>query len=208
MGSLFWLERHYIGQDLLAAEDNKWWFYLRLVNKYSYYENVIELLKKKSNTSPQIAIQSLAYLLLANNNIGIASQLLENMYEKIQPDEAKQVIDMNSHYLTSDYDNNYHRYIKCLDTIIEGNKIYQYEDDESITGYIYEYVPDREFGFIIGFDLLSYFFRKESIISESLNKDIKNNICAMLSVSEEDLVLATFKRSSETKRSYNAIEIV
>ena len=210
MEALFWIERYYLyGKTTADAWDNAWWFYLRMISKYSAYESLAApLLKKMAGASPKIAIQSLAYLLLANNSVNFAAQLLERVDEYLTVSEAIELIERNNSLLVSDIDNNYHRFVRCIKSIVENGAISEYDDAEDITGYVYDYVPDREFGFILGFDLISYFFRKESINSDNVNKHIKNNICSMSSVSEEDLVMVTFKRSSESKRSYNAIDIV
>ena len=209
MGALFWLEHYYLSGGISNIDrDNVWWFYLKLISKYSAYESVIPLLKNMAARSPQIAVQSLAYLLLTNNSVSFAMQILDCMDEYLTVEEAVDLIDRNGGILLSDLDNNYHRFIRCMKNIVENRSISEYDDSEDITGYVFDYVPDREFGFILGFDLIVYFFRKESIYSDNVNKHIKDNICSMLSVSEEDLIMVTFRRTLESKRSYNAVDIV
>ena len=209
MEALFWLERYYLlERNSTTNWDNIWWFYLKMISKYSSYEKIECLLKNMAEISSRTAIESLSYLLLANNSVNIATQLLDRVDEYLTHDEAIELIERNCSFLISDQDNNYHRFVRCIDNILDKGLISEYDDSEDITGYIFDYVPDREFGFALGFDLIVYFFRKESIHSNNVNKHIKDNICSMLSVNEEDLVSVTFKRSLESKRSYNAIDIV
>jgi len=209
MEALFWLESYYLMERNPTTNwDSTWWFYLKMISKYSSYEAVECLLKKMAWVSPRTAVESLAYLLLENNSVNFVAQLLDCVDEYLTYDEAINLIERNCSFLISDQDNNYHRFIRCIKNIIERCLISEYDDSEDITGYIFDYVPDREFGFILGFDLIVYFFRKESIRSENVIKHIKDNICSMLSVNEEDLISVTFRRSLESKRSYNAIDIV
>ena len=207
--SLFWLERYYTFERVsMKNQDHIWWFYLKMISKYSAYEHLVPLLKNMAHTSPKTAIQSLSYLLLANNSVSFAAQLLDCVDEYLTEEEAVGLIDRNSGYLISDCDNNYHRFLRCMERIIDNQAFVEYVDSQDINGYIYDYVPDKEFGFILGFDMVVYFFRKESVNSDNVNRHIKDNICSTLSVDEEDLILVTFKRTLESKRSYNAIDII
>lgn len=209
MESLFWLDIFFHNNN--SAElfsDSAWWYYLRMSCKYAAFDSLLPLLKKIAVFDVMLSIQSLAYLLIANNSTGLAMQLLDSADQSLSADTAVEIIERNFGYLVSDPDNNYHRFLRCISTIIQNKCITFYSDGDDISGYVYDYVPDREFGFILGFDMLVYFFRKESIVSENVNKHIKNNICSFSSVKDEELVMVTFKRSTETKRSYCAIEIV
>lgn len=209
METIFWLECYYLhGNVPTVVWNNTWWFYLRMASKYATYETSIPLLKKMAEISPKTAVQGIAYLLMLNNNANYAIQVLDYVDEYLTINEAVELIESNSSVLVSDIDNNYHRFIRCIQSIIEKGEICAYDDTEDIMGYVYDYIPDREFGFILGFDLIVYFFRKESINSDNVIKHIKNNICSMSSVNEEALVMVTFRRSLESKRSYNAINIV
>lgn len=208
MEALFWLEKFYFQAKLpYDVLQKSWWLYLRLISKYSAYESIVPLLKVLAENYPKMAIQSLAYLLLSNNSVTSAAQLLDYI-DCCKLDEVYQMIERNSSFLMSDPDNNYHRFLRCIQNIFNNNAVTYYETEEDVTGYVVDYVPDREYGFILGFDLIVYFFRKESVSSNNVTKHIRNNICSMLSVDEEELVMVTFKRSSDSKRAYNAINIV
>ncbi len=208
-GALYWLERYYLkGLETKISLDNVWWLYLRLCGRYSAYEGACRMLEAVTQDNPGLAVRSLAYLLLINNNSGFAMQLLDYADDVLNANEALELVERNSVYLISDRDNNYRRYVKCAGKIIREGELRIYGDEEDICGYVYDYVPDREFGFIVGCDLISYFFRRESVMSDNVNERIKSNICSFRSVEEEEPVMVTFKRTPESKRSYNAVNIV
>lgn len=185
-----------------------WWYYIRMISRYSAYDQAIPVMKKLAQTEPKLILESLIYLLVSDNHAGIAVNLMDYIDCSLTSEIIESLIDHNSCFLITDEDNNYHRFLRCINTIINNRDIKLYSDSEYINGYIYDYVPDRKFGFIIGFDLVVYFFRAESIIEERLIKKIKKNICSMGHVKNEDLILVSFKRTRESKRSFNAIEII
>lgn len=212
IGALFWLEKlmSVMSAEEIVSKNNIWWYYLKLCVRYSNYEEALKLICKLSEINKQLALNSLAYLLIENGSNGQAVRILEYSLNDglLSFMETNEIINRNSGFLISDPDNNYHRYLKCINTIIANGSVSFYEQEEDICGYVYDFVPDREFGFILGFDLLPYFFRVESICSDSVNEALRQNICSFLSVKDEQLVLVTFRRSVESKRTYNAIEIV
>ena len=212
LGVLFWLEKlmSHMSAEEIVSQENTWWYYLKLCVRYSNYEKATRLIGELSEINKQLALNSLAYLLIENGSNGQAIRILEYSLNDslLSLVETNDIISKSSGFLISDSDNNYHRYLKCINTIISNGSVSFYKQEEDIFGYIYDFVPDREYGFILGFDLLPYFFRVESIRSDSVTAAIRQNICSFLSIREEQLVFVTFRRSIESKRAYNAIEIV
>ena len=207
--SVYWLNMFFSYKETRNIPKLKtWWYYIRMISRYSAYDQAIPVMKKFAQTEPKLMIESLIYLLVSDNHAGIAVNLLDYIDCSLTAEILESLIDHNIIFLITDEDNNYHRLLRCINTIINNKDIKLYSDSEYINGYVYDYVPDRKFGFIIGFDLVVYFFRAESIINEYLDNKIRKNICSMEHVKNEELVLVSFKRSRESKRSFNAIEIM
>lgn len=209
VGALLWLNHYYANSlDNLSSGDQIWWLYLKLCSRYSSFQAVSQAITRLAQKEPVLAIQSLAYLFLAQNNAPIAVLLLDYAGGALNVHEALDLIERNKSFLIPDPDNNYHRYEKCVNQILALRQVKVYDDMEDIQGFVYDYIPDKEFGFIVGFDLISYYFQKDSIESDNVRRQIKDNICSFSSVEEEDYVMVTFQRTLESKRSYNAIRIV
>lgn len=209
MEALFWLDAYYraISADLIT-DNNTWWYYLRTSCRYATFDKLYPVLMSLKSSNPCLAVDSIAYLLISVNSGVLAESLLDIDPSFINEEIAGEVIDRNIVFLPVDSENNYRRFLRCITTIIKDNQISTFDDDDDIGGYIFDYIPDRGFGFIIGLDLVVYFFRKESIISDNVTQRIKSNICSLSSVRDEELVWVTFKRSTETKLSYCAVSIV
>lgn len=209
MEAIYWLHRFFSqtkAENIVNME--LWWYYLRMTSIYSLYDQIIPVMKYLAKKDPLLALESLIYLLVSNNHTGIAANLLDYTDHNPSTEIVHNFIDCNSCFLVTDEDNNYHRFLRCINTIINQKDIRLYDDKDYINGYIYDYIPDRGYGFIIGFDLVVYFFRTESVKSNNLHMNIKNNICSMSHVKDEDLVMVTFKRSRESKISFNATDII
>lgn len=209
VGTYYWVTR-YLRRctDGAFCRDNIWWFYLRHAVQFASYEHINALLKKVAYYDVDIAIESMSYILSLNNSSLAALKLLGQQKEETNASEIEDIIDINCSFLSSDVDNYYHRYVRCIETIIKEDKLTIFDDAEMIMGYVYDFVPDRQYGFIVGCDSLSYFFRIESIENKMITNEIKKNICSLKPSNEEELVQVVFARSKEGKRTYTAIQIV
>ena len=207
ISALFWLDIYFKNaSDRIVKENRTWWFYLWLCSRFAAYETVCRLLNTLADSYAPLALESLLYLLMLNQSRHIALNVFDAMASGLSNTQAAELVNTCTTFLVSDPDNNYHRYVKCVNAIFASNEILEYEDEEQICGFIYEYVPDRKFGFIVGKDLLTYFFREESISSGVMN-DIRSNINAFLPVAQESLCQVKFRRSRSSKRSYSATQI-
>ena len=207
IASLYWLNRFFecdvtVGKDMSSL----WWYCMSMTSKYSSYDQVIPILEKTAEYDPALALESLIYLLVSNNSAGLAANLLQYRSDSLETAAVNELIGRNKSFLVTDEDNNYHRFVRCISEIIRQSLSF-YESDDDIDGFVYEFVPDRGFGFIIGFDLVIYFFIEESIVNKYLESRIHRNICSMSHVINEELVMTHFKRTNESKRSYNAIDL-
>ena len=207
ISTLFWLNKYFPeAPDKIKKENRTWWFYLWLCSRFASYETVGSLLPALAETNAPLALESLLYLLLLNQSRNIALNVFDAMVSGLSDAQSAELIRTCTVFLVSDPDNNYHRYEKCMKAIFASDTLQEYDDNEQINGFIYEYVPDKKFGFIVGDDLLTYFFREESV-SKSVMNDIRSNINAFLPVEEESLCPVSFRRFTSAKRSYAATHI-
>lgn len=209
VSTFFWLSQYLRKCDEpQICEDSAWWYFLRHSVHFSDYNAIPELLFKIARWNPHVAIESIAYLFLLNNNTIRAMQVLNSLNAGMSAADVQNTIELYVNFFTTDKESFYQRYRRCLIDILRGEELKVYSDSDAIPGYIYDYIPDRKYGFILGFDLLSYFFREESIESNGVLDEIKQNICSFKSIAEEELVRVEFTRTDQSKRSYNAIQIV
>ena len=205
ISAYFWLTQYFLQSDDTSYIDSDlWWYYLKGCVTYSSYEHLDEITGKISD--PLKIIESYAFIHALNNNTIRAIQLID-LYVNSPQGVDQHLFDLGSWLLLSDPDNHYHRYLRCVASIVGNNELNANTFSNEMQGYIYDYIPDKGYGFILGTDLLSYFFFKDSIVASSVMEDIKSNICAFLSVEEERLVNVSFTRSEQTKRTYSATNI-
>ena len=203
----FWLTQYF----LRAGEENirdtsLWWHYLQQAAMFASYEEIPRFLKTASQKNARLAIESLAYLFVLNGMRTQSSSLLTSIDND---EEASDICENYCRQLRSDPDNQYHRYLRCFKEIIGKRLFVKYDQPEGICGFVYDFVPSRSYGNILGYDLLRYFFySNEGNCSNSARNTIKKNICTLKPVAEEELVMVTFCRSSEAKRTYEALNIV
>lgn len=209
VGTYFWLTQYLLTQeDGQFCRQHLWWYYLRRSVQFAAYEHVNDLLKKVAKTDLRVAIESMSYLLTINNSTLAALNMLGRLEEEMTTADAQDIIDFGCSFLASDTDGYYHRYVRCMLEIIGKEKITTYDGEDMVMGYVYDYIPDRKYGFIVGCDLLRYYFREESAESKRVIEETKKNICSLRISEQEDLVQVFFGRSKDTKRGYAAVRIV
>ncbi|MDR1706106.1 MAG: hypothetical protein LBS19_15680 [Clostridiales bacterium] len=213
----FWLDQYYINlfsQDLRQpatppdAEDPLWWFYLRMACSYSAYEHIpgmIDSMSECMKDNPVFALESLAFLFALDGEKNKASILLAG--ENDTPGNIFSLCRVFCTQLRSYPDNYYHRYERCLIEIVRKDLYAQYASNEEITGFVYEYVPYKSYGNILGFDMLRYFFHENECADRTL-RNIKDCICNFKAVDEEELAVVLFKRNADSKGTYVAVNIV
>jgi hypothetical protein len=204
----FWLTQYFLRDRDENDRDNPlWWFYLQNAAACASFEEIPPMLKTVSQKNIRLAMESLAYLFVLNGSRTQAAFVLASL--DIDAEEASEICENYCLQLRSDPDNQYHRYLRCFNEIIGRHLLTKYEQSEGICGYVYDFVPARSYGNILGYDLLRYFFHSnEDNCSSSAISTIRKNICTLKTVAEEDLVMVTFRRSGNAKRTYEALNIV
>ncbi len=218
--SFYWLERYFMEQYLTKeeqclikeetgvqiTEDNElWWKYLFHTVEFCSYENLGDLLKQIYENDKRLCVRSLSYV-LALNNLTVQAAYIWGQLERMLMIEWEELESVYRH-LRSESDNKYHRFLRCVSYIQEKEQYRVYEEDEKLEGLVYDYIPYKGYGYILGFDLIKYFFHSVEVDSFTL-KNIRKEICNMSHVSEEKLCQVAFSRTAETKRSYEAFNIV
>ena len=208
-GTYFWLEQYLLSQeDGKFCENPMWQYYLRGSVQFATYECINELLEKVARTDIHKAIESMSYLLALNNSTLAALNMLGRSNEKMTTADANELLAFGCSLLTSDPDGHFHRYRRCVNEIITNGQVTMYDEKEKIEGYVYEYIPEQNYGFIVGNDLLCSYFHDNSINENSrAYTKIKENLCSLRTSEQEDLVQLSFERSSDSKRTYAALHI-
>lgn len=205
--SFYWLEKYFIsGIHILKEESNYslWWRYLKNTVEFASYERLDYLLEQVFEFDPDLSCESLAYVLALNNIniqashviscIGLADLSWETVYSAFL-------------HLKSEKDNKYHRLLRCIDDIKSKDRYRVFNGDQGIKGLVFDYVPYRSYGFIIGYDMIKYYFHSENTSPITL-KSIRNEICSIKNLAEESLCMVTFSRNNDCKRAYEAFDVV
>lgn len=193
-----------------------WWWYLDSAEKYNDFETMKNIVITYDNI--WIIYKSLIYIL---SKYGIKNQievLIENLVniDSIEDDisalidleEAVEVVYFIRNYLPIQEEGHYLRFAHCVDKILEEIQKNGYErpKNEEMSGYIYEYVPKKEYGFIIGKDLQRYFFHRDDL-KQGKEKEIREAFSMEKDSCQEALVTADFNYRYEIKRSKHAYGI-
>ena len=116
-------------------------------------------------------------------------------------------INLIRNYLPDTVESYYLRFESCMNRILQRyleNKINDSEEEKS--GYIYEYVKSRNYGFIIGMDFQKYFYHWE-YLSANLKKRVLDNIYSGMSIEMEDKLYVQF-RSERSNKKIQAMDII
>lgn len=203
----YWLEKYFLNVPSAIAEDNAlWWRFLEWSVEFGSYVATRDILSQLNERDNMLTAKSIVFLYALNNRfttaLSIYEQILKNSIPKSQY-EIQQLLDS----LREEEDNKYHRMLRCIERIKQEMQYRTYEEDTKIQGYVFEYVPLRSYGFILGFDRIKYFFHLEDMSNLTI-KMVKGEICSIKPVNEENLCLVEFDRTKESKRLYAAYNIV
>lgn len=205
--SFYWLEKYFLAGVRILKEDRNyalWWRYLTGTVEFASYEQLGSLLERIFEFDGKLACESLAYV-LALNHLNLQANYVIACME--QADLSWEMVQSAFWQLRSETDNKYHRFVRCVDYIMSKGKYRVFQEDKGIEGLVYEYVPVQSYGFIIGYDMIKYFFHSE-YVDTATKKSIKEAICSLKRVEEEELCQVNFSRTSECKRAYEAYNIV
>uniref|UniRef100_UPI004055BB67 hypothetical protein n=1 Tax=Agathobacter sp. TaxID=2021311 RepID=UPI004055BB67 len=204
--SFYWLEKYFLKKPSAIEETNfLWWRYLFNTVEFCSYENLGILLKHVHKENRKLSLESLGYVLALNNLAMQAAHVLSYSNNMIQFnwDEIESIYN----HLRTDTDNKYHRFLKCVKYISSERKYQAFQSNDNIKGLVFDYVPYRGYGFILGYDMIKYYFHSSEVDSITL-KSIRKEICSMQHVAEEELCRVSFSRTVDSKRSYEAYKVV
>lgn len=202
----YWLEKYFLQMPEAIVEDNAlWWRFLEWDVEFSSYVATRDIISRLNERDNILAAKSLTFLFALNNRYSTAISIYEQVMKNSMPKgqyEIQQLLDS----LREEEDNKYHRMLRCIERMENEGQYHTYEEDTMIQGYVFEYVPLRAYGFIIGFDRIKYYFHVEDM-SDLTMKMVKGEICSIKPVNEENLCLVQFDRTKESKRLYAAYNI-
>lgn len=194
-----------------------WWKYIFYTVKYNNFDLLMEMNVTEWNV--RYLLDSFIYIFHMYNMEHLAVRLvglftngnntvlqtnnedLGNVQDTI--DEIKLI----RNYLPDTVEGYYLRFESCMNRILqcyEENKVTDSDDEKS--GYIYEYVKSRNYGFIIGMDFQKYFYHWE-YLSSNLRKRVMDNIYSGMSIEMEDKLYVQF-RSEHSNKKIQAMDII
>lgn len=202
----YWIEKYFLYTPEEITEENPlWWLFLEWNVEFGSYVATRNLLTQLNTRDSLLTVQSLTFLFGMNNHYSTALSIYESVLKNFMPkqqNEIQQLLDS----LREEEDNKYHRMLRCIERMEKDKQYRTYEEDTKIQGYVFDYVPLRSYGFIIGFDRIKYYFHSEDM-SDLTMKMVKKEICSIKPVGEENLCLVQFDRTKESKRLYAAYNI-
>lgn len=157
---LRWTQKHFENSPY-------WWAYLRQAVAFDYFERVLEHIELLYRSAPNLAVRSLAYLFSLKND-KYRGELLyreSQSFEQPLPLETLRTFytSLSYHIFVKDWNSFFYRYYLRAEQIIHDKHYCSYEDGMEMTGYIYEYVSQRDcYCRVLGLDLISYFLHLDN----------------------------------------------
>lgn len=196
---------------------NLWWKYLFYAIKYNNFDLLENM--EITDQNVRVLLDSFIYVFYTYNLEHMAENLTncflygnntilqQNNEDVGNIQETIDELTLCRNYLPNTAEGYYLRFESCMHRILKA-----YEKDvvdiseEERSGYVYEYVKSRNYGFIIGFDFQKYFYHWD-YITQNLRKRILDNIYSDKDIEEEDKIYVQFRREC-TNKKIQAMEII
>ena len=196
---------------------NFWWKYVYYAVKYNNFDLIENMEVSENNV--RLLIDSYIYIFNAYN-LDFVSRRLTKCFvsgnNTVLQENNEDFSDIGAtiddlclckSYFPATIEGYYVRFEKCIKEIIDMYERGQISNQrEERSGYVYEYVKTRNYGFIIGFDFQEYFFHWD-YTTQNLRKRIMENIYSKKTIDEEERILVHFKCEYSDKKN-QAIEII
>lgn len=180
--------------DLLMEMNISEWNVRRLLDSYIYIFNMYNM--------GHLAIRLVGLFVNGNNTI-----LQGNNEDLGNVQNTIDEINLLKNYLPDTVESYYLRFESCMKRILQCYTENKKDDsEEEKSGYIYEYVESRNYGFIIGMDFQKYFYHRD-YLSLNLRKRVMDNIYSKINVETEDKLFVQF-RSERSNKKIQAIDII
>ncbi len=185
--TIYWLNRYYKDDPKRALAENElccnavWLAYLDMCSDLLYYEGLAEILMQLahngSEESYRCAYSSLYRLFSRSchhtlSREAVAALMPDNCFNRLTRSVEELTI-----YLKSDKDGYCFFAAEATEMILrqnnkEGIIYYTNGNEEYRCGYLYDYTSTRHHGYILGYDLMTYFL-PSTAISEKRKREIK-----------------------------------
>ena len=194
-------ERYYI---------NLWWKYLYYAVKYNNFDLLSKI--KITEWNARVLLDSFIYIFYMYNMEHIAEGLINCFAEgnnTILQQNNEDLGNINStidelnlcrNYIPDTAEGYYLRFEACMEGIVEAyNKGSVNTEGDERSGYIYEYVKSRNYGFIIGYDFQKYFYHWDDLNS-NIRKRVMDNIYSDKDIKDEDKIYVQFRQELINKK--------
>lgn len=193
-----------------------WWKYLFYAVKYNNFDMLMDMNVSEWNVRhlidsfiyifhmynmEHLAIRLVSLFVNGNNTI-----LQRNNEDLGNVQETMDEIGLIKNYLPDTAESYYLRFESCLNRILQCYQEKKISESEEKSGYIYEYVKSRNYGFIIGMDFQKYFYHWE-YLSANLRKRVMDNIYSGMDIAMEDKLYVQF-RGERSNKKIQAVDII
>ena len=193
-----------------------WWKYLFYAVKYNNFDMLMDMNVSEWNVRhlidsfiyifhmynmEHLAIRLVSLFVNGNNTI-----LQRNNEDLGNVQETMDEIGLIKNYLPDTVESYYLRFESCLNRILQCYQEKKISESEEKSGYIYEYVKSRNYGFIIGMDFQKYFYHWE-YLSANLRKRVMDNIYSGMDIAMEDKLYVQF-RGERSNKKIQAVDII
>lgn len=180
--------------DLLMEMNISEWNVRHLLDSYIYIFHMYNM--------EHLAIRLVGLFVNGNNTI-----LQGNNEDLGNVQDTIDEINLLKNYLPDTVESYYLRFESCMKRILQCYLENKKDDpEEEKSGYIYEYVESRNYGFIIGMDFQKYFYHWD-YLSSNLIKKVMDNIYSGMSIEMEDKLFVQF-RSERSNKKIQAMDII
>lgn len=153
----------YFSRYAIKTNFNYWLVYIYKVTKLGMIKSLQNVLEHASEDEVHYFFEAVIYILLETKNPAMAKELyLKKKTGKLKRGDMLGDLDVLRHQIS--YKPSYDRFVQIIDESIEDGSIYHEGMNHPITkGLIYEFVPNQNYGFVIGSDWMNYHFHKNEL---------------------------------------------
>ncbi|WZL71698.1 ATP-binding protein [Clostridiaceae bacterium 35-E11] len=160
--AIYGFEKYFSRYDI-KTNLNHWLIYIYKVTKLGIIKSLQNVLAHASEEEINYFFEAVIYMLLETKNSTIAKELYLKMKTgKLKRADMMGDLDVLRNQIS--YKPTYDRFVQIIDESIESGSLYHETIDPPITkGLIYEFVPNQNYGFVIGSDWINYHFHKNEL---------------------------------------------
>ena len=164
----------FINKSVYAEQyQNAWYIYVEILQKTDNFFLLDEIIRQSkhelSELECQVILETEIYLLRAIDRSDLATNLVRKWLQELP---LKSLVKEGLKYFSLKLSDDYQKVLLEFSSVNSKEKNQSQNILDQPHGHIYTYAPQRNFGFIRGWDSVEYFFHISAVIDEELHSRI------------------------------------